>query len=169
MPSNIELKAYRTTSDEAVESAKSFGAEYSVTMNQTDTYFKVDGLKLKLREIEGKESELIYYKRDGEDRWQSDYTIAKITDTANLKQILKNLFGILVEVRKKRILYLFKNARIHIDEVENLGSFIEFEVVIHESADEASDLLKKLRDHFKIEDSLVLKESYSDLLLKKGL
>jgi adenylate cyclase, class 2 len=166
LPSNLEMKARWENPDIAVEKAISIGASYSKTMKQTDTYYKINSCKLKLREISGEKSELIYYDRQGEEKWQSDYLIADINDSRNLKKILEMLFDVLVIVKKKRILYLIDNARIHIDQVEGLGSFIEFEVIIGESEESAAKLLNKLKDHFLIPEDALFKKSYSDLLLK---
>jgi predicted adenylyl cyclase CyaB len=166
LPSNLELKAHCENPDLAVEKAIGIGASYIKTMKQTDTYFNIDSCKLKLREISGEKSELIYYNRQGEEKWQSDYLIADVNDSRNLKKILEMLFDVLVIVKKKRTLYLLENARIHIDQVEGLGSFLEFEVIIGDSEEEASRLLKKLEDHFAIPEDNILKKSYSDLLLE---
>jgi adenylate cyclase, class 2 len=166
LPSNLELKARWISPETAVEKAKSIGASFVKTMKQTDTYYNINNCKLKLREIAGEKSELIYYDRQGEEKWQSDYLIAEIMDSRNHKKILEMLFDVLVIVKKKRTLYLLDNARIHIDEVEGLGSFIEFEVVIGESEEQASSLLSKLKDHFVIQKDSVFKKSYSDLLLE---
>ena len=166
MPSNLELKAHWENSETAIEKAKSIGASFSKVMKQTDTYYKISSCKLKLREITGEKSELIYYDRQGEEKWQSDYLIAEVKDSRNHKKILEMLFDVLVVVKKKRTLYLLENARIHIDEVDGLGSFIEFEVIIGESEDQALKLLNRLKDYFAVPEDALIKTSYSDLLLK---
>jgi len=166
LPSNLEFKARWEDPASAIEKARSIGASFSKIMTQTDTYYRIDNCKLKLREISGEKSELIYYDRQGEEKWQSDYLIADITDTRNLKKILEMLFDVLVVVKKRRTLYLLENARIHIDDVERLGSFIEFEVVIGESEEQAARLLKRLKDHFSVPEDSIFKKSYSDLLIE---
>jgi len=166
LPSNLELKARWENTELAVEKAKSIGASFSKVMKQVDTYYKINNCKLKLREIVNEKSELIYYDRQGTDKWQSDYVVADVADVRNQKKILELLFDVLVVVKKKRILYLYENARIHIDEVEGLGSFIEFEVIIGESEEQAQELLDRLKEHFKVPEGSLFKKSYSDLLLK---
>ena len=73
--------------------------------------------------------------------------------------------GIQVVVRKTRQLFLWENVRIHLDEVEGLGRFLEFEAVLEEGQEEADGYaqLKRLRSEFGIDDDDVVGGSYSDL------
>ncbi len=123
MPSNIELKAYCFNFYEAIDKAQKIGAQFIKVMKQTDTYYLTEKSKLKLREIVGESSELIYYDRQLSDKWLSDYIIAEINDTKNLKKILEMLYDVQVIVKKTRQLFLIENARIHFDEVEGLGRY----------------------------------------------
>ena len=168
MPSNIELKAYCNDIEEAIKKAEDFGASFTKTLKQTDTYYLISNSKLKLREISGETAELIYYDRQMKDEWISDYIIANINDSKNLKKILEMLFDVLVIVKKVRKLYLYKNARIHFDEVENLGTFIEFEVIVNDDYNQAVKLFDELKKYFNIGENLIIKKSYSDLLLEKS-
>jgi predicted adenylyl cyclase CyaB len=75
-------------------------------------------------------------------------------------------------VTKSRRLFTFEGARIHLDRVEDLGDFIEFEGVAADGSDPArfTDLLDHLRRSFAIRDEDLLRESYSDLSpIKLGL
>jgi adenylate cyclase class IV len=64
-----------------------------------------------------------------------------------------------------RRLFLFEGVRIHLDEVEGLGSFIEFEGVAtnDRGTDAFVPLLADLRRRFGIDDDGLLAVSYSDL------
>ena len=166
MPSNIELKVRWDNSGLAIEKAKSFGASFSKTIKQCDTYYINNNEKLKLREVYGENTELIYYLREDNEKWQSNYIIADVSDVKNQKKIFDMLFGVVIEVKKLRTLYVFNNARIHIDEVEGLGSFLEFEVIIKEDENQALELLNRLKKHFEIPTDKLLKKSYSDLLIQ---
>ena len=70
-------------------------------------------------------------------------------------------------VRKKRILYLAGRTRIHIDQVQDLGDFLELEVVLGENEDLeageaiASDLMEKLN----VSHEQLIKGAYIDLLM----
>jgi predicted adenylyl cyclase CyaB len=77
-------------------------------------------------------------------------------------------FGKLVTVEKKRSLWMYKNTRIHIDNVKDLGRFLELETVVKNG-----DIKKAKKEYAEIMELLNLsrykkeRESYSDLLLKK--
>ena len=72
-------------------------------------------------------------------------------------------------VDKIRTLYLFKNVRIHLDEVKKLGTYIELEAVIAENDQipESQKLVEHLRNEFQIPEENISPFSYADLLLNK--
>jgi len=137
--------------------------------HQIDTYFFVPHGRLKLREIVGVRAELIWYDRSDEARSrQSDYRLTPITHPAELKASLAAGLGVRGEVVKRRHVLLWHNVRIHLDEVEGLGSFIEFEAVISNGEDEATGhaRLKHLCEVLNVSPEDYLDKSYADL---KGL
>ncbi len=167
MPLNLELKASIPSVESARESARLCGAEFRGILLQTDTYFCVLRGRLKVREISDDGAELIYYERAEEtlERW-STYSTVTIPEPALLKQQLSSALGVLVVVKKKRELFLFEGTRIHIDDVEGLGCFLEFEVPVHDEQD-ATRQMKFLRERFAIREDSIFTPSYSDLILAK--
>ena len=139
-------------------------------MTQIDTYFHSPSGRLKLREIttaNSSSAELIWYHRpDGVEFRGSNYYVVPVPDSALLKSALIAANGLRGEVRKRRDVYLFHNVRIHLDRVENLGSYIEFEAVMTDGEDEATSLARLDQLHaalgMKPEDHE--RGSYSDLL-----
>jgi adenylate cyclase, class 2 len=122
---------------------------------------------LKLREQAGSAAQLIAYERaDGSGSKESRYHLLAVPDPTELKAALAATLGVRVEVRKRRRLFLYEGVRIHLDEVEGLGSFIEFEGVATAERDAASfaPLLADLRQRLEIEDDDLLAVSYSDLV-----
>jgi adenylate cyclase class IV len=137
--------------------------------HQIDTYFPVPHGRLKLREIVGVKSELIWYDRSNQARSrQSDYRLTPITHPAELKTSLTAALGLRGQVIKKRHVLLWHNVRIHLDQVEGLGSFIEFEAVISAGEDEATGhaRLGHLCEILNLTQADYLDRSYADL---KGL
>jgi predicted adenylyl cyclase CyaB len=165
MPKNLEIKSKYASASKAMAIARKIGASSQGTLSQTDTYFKVKSGRLKLREIDGRRFELIYYHRPNTRSSRfSDYTIIPVQDPRPVKAVLASVLGLAVVVRKKRTLFLLKNARIHIDSVHGLGVFIEFEVVVKRGKEQAKKLMRFLRKQFAIEKKMVLGGSYSDMI-----
>ena len=165
---NIELKARYAELKRAETIAQNLGAEFQWRQRQIDTYFNVANGRFKLRECEGREAELIAYERSNRpEARNSDYFIFRTENGSLLKQMLSSALGIKVVVAKDRSLYLLENIRIHLDEVERLGTFIEFEAVISENTqiEPSHKLLDQLYLDFELNDSLLVSLSYSDLLL----
>ncbi len=167
MPINLELKARILSRVKTEAVARSF-AQRKDELKQTDTYFRVSHGRLKLRVINGAESELIFYQRNegGKRRW-SMYEVYPIQSPKRMKRMLGSALGVLVEVKKKRTLWMYKNARIHLDEVSGLGHFIEFEVMVIKGKAQALRLYKELVARFDIRENQTIAESYSDLLLHR--
>jgi adenylate cyclase, class 2 len=169
MPTNLELKARYPSTQKAHACAAGCGAAKAGTLLQQDTYFRVPRGRLKLREAGEGSAELIYYERaeTTAERW-SRFTREHVGEPGGVKRVLTEAFGILAVVRKKRELYLFKDARIHIDTVDDLGTFVEFEVTAGETPASVATM-KQLRSAFEIGDESVVKVSYSDLILAKRI
>ena len=165
MPQNLEIKCTYTSLAKAKSIARRIGAISKGTLRQIDTYFNVESGRLKLREINGKQFELIYYHRpNAKSSRYSDYTIIKLEDPRAAKSLFRSLFGVSVVVRKNRGLFLYKNARIHIDSVERLGTFMEFEVIVTRGKRQARELMQLLTKEFGISQKMLLGGSYSDLI-----
>ena len=83
-----------------------------------------------------------------------------------MKEILSATLGVTGMVRKTRTLYLIDQTRVHIDEVEGLGTFLELEVVLREGQTEAEGELiaERLMSEFRIDKQALIPEAYVDLL-----
>lgn len=172
MPSNIEIKA-RVKNFEVlkrkIEDLYQINAE---EIFQIDTFFKIEKGRLKLRVFSNTKGELIYYLRNnyaGPKR--SDYYIYKTDNPEELKKLLEMSLGIRGVVRKKRLLFLVDNTRIHLDEVENLGSFIELEVVLspEQTETEGKLIAENYMKDMNIKESDLINIAYIELLEKQNL
>lgn len=164
---NIEIKAKYPELHKARDIAKQIGAIFEGRQVQIDTYFAVEHGRLKLRESSRYGDQLIFYRRpDRTAPKMSNYTIFPISAAGDLKDMLRAALGIRQIVEKERDVFLYDEVRIHLDNVKNLGSFIEFEGVLA-SPDDASGTQTKvewLMQQFRITPSDLLAHSYSDLL-----
>ncbi len=129
---NIEIK-YRLNSCRYIKKQLKTHSEirFAEQVHQRDVYFNVPEGRLKIRFQEGKPAQLIYYFREDKSTARiSNYTIETLKDPIRKVKELQQQYGILGQVEKWRELYLFRNVRIHLDNVTHLGWFLEFESVI---------------------------------------
>jgi homotetrameric cytidine deaminase len=169
---NVELKASDPDPARTLGRALALGAEDKGEIRQRDTYFTGAHGRLKLREQQAGGSplwdELIEYSRaDSTDARTSTYRRVPVADAAALQEALDAAYGTLVTVTKRRRLLLWEGVRIHLDEVEGLGSFVEFEAVAEAGSDLTAEheKVERLRAELGIEDRDLVARSYSDLLL----
>jgi adenylate cyclase, class 2 len=143
---NLELKI-RVPDLAGVRAACGKVATPAAAMEQVDTYFHARRGRLKLRESTGGparcEATLIAYERpDRSDIRASDYHLAAVSDAAGLKSVLSAALGVRGVVRKRREVHMYHNVRIHLDDVEGLGTFVELEAVISREANEEVSLTR---------------------------
>jgi adenylate cyclase class IV len=143
---NIELKAVDDDPAESERACHALGAVDGGLLVQRDTYFGVAEGSLKLREdLALATGELIFYLRAQESGLRaSSYWRAPTSDREAIRSLLTAAHGVIGVVTKRRRLFVYRNVRIHLDDVEELGSFIELESVLavphHESPAEAGAL-----------------------------
>ncbi len=170
MAQNLELKARVPDLASAREAALELGAVPSAVEQQRDTFFNARYGRLKLREIAGEPAYLIGYRRPDEQAARiSEYTLVPVPNPQALKHALSQTLGIWLVVAKRREILLWDHVRIHLDTVEQLGTFVEFEAVLsgpHGNPDrELGDRrLHALREVMAITDRDCVAVAYADLL-----
>jgi predicted adenylyl cyclase CyaB len=167
---NIEVKARCPDLNRAREVCDRIGAQFQRILKQTDTYFPglFRGSRTKLRQINDARFEMINYRRANKAATRSSLYDVRTIDAKTAERILKQ-GKVLCVVRKCRDLYLWHNVRIHLDQVEGLGNFIEFEGVISSDADPqiSRERVSRLVTEFAISPTDQIGVSYSDLLMAK--
>jgi predicted adenylyl cyclase CyaB len=146
------------------------GARRHAVLQQTDRYFRVPKGRLKLREMGARrDAELIAYLRpDRRSARTSEFQRLPTADPVGTRRLLERMLGLHACVRKRREVWLYRNARIHLDRVEGLGRFIEIEVVVTEGMPQARALMKELRDVLGISAKDLIAGSYSSLSVARG-
>lgn len=169
MPKNIEIKAHAHDPVRQEALAAQLATEPPRVLCQTDTFFPCLRGRLKLRELASDHGELIYYNRpDQAGPKQSEYSIFTTNNPASLRDTLAAALGIRGTVRKRRTLYLTGQTRIHVDEVEGLGHFLELEVVLNmeQSSKEGQKITEDLMHRLDIRSEDLVDTAYIDLLEK---
>ncbi len=162
----IELKARLDFLDTTREKIFIMGARKHGTYHQRDTYFNTLKGRLKIRDIKEESiSKLVYYEREDTQKPKtSDIIILEIEDSETLSAILERAFGTRVTVNKRREIYHYEGTQIHLDEVDGLGTFIEFERKI-QNLKEDRRVLEELMERLEIKKDSLISGSYSDLKL----
>jgi adenylate cyclase class IV len=122
---------------------------------------------LKLRTFSSERAELIYYQRpDSAGPNESFYVISPTSSPGTLRKALSLAYGVVGLVRKHRTLFMVGRTRVHLDQVDGLGHFLELEVVLAEGEQPtagmavANELLGKLA----IPQSQLIDKAYVDML-----
>ena len=165
---NVELKAHDPDPERSLSVCRSLGADDRGVLSQRDTYFDVPRGGLKLREESPGSPHLIQFERaDRPEERLSSYRIVTVADCVALRAALAAALGVRCVVTKRRRLFLWQDVRIHLDEVDGLGSFVEIEAVAAPESDLSHEhrLVAELRDQFTITDDRLCATGYADQLL----
>ena len=168
---NLEIKVAAQNLKEVKDKAIKIDAKNIATLSQIDTYFLVGKKRLKLREEKDTNYLVCYVRINKKDSKLSTYHIITVPKklVPFVKKLLLFIFGVKVIVNKKRELFIYKNTRIHFDDVKNLGTYVELETVFNN--DQKDDELTA--EHDFVITSLGLDKlekipnSYSDLMINK--
>jgi predicted adenylyl cyclase CyaB len=167
VPRNLEIKArVRDAAALAARAAALTGGAPQV-LRQEDTFFPVGEGRLKLRVLGEDRGELIYYRRaDVRGPKTSSYVLAPTDRPQALAAVLTAALGESSVVRKCRTVYLAGRTRIHLDEVQDLGSFVELECVLGpgDGMEGAEAELSDLMDRLGVDAADLIEGAYADLL-----
>jgi adenylate cyclase class IV len=144
---NVETKARCEDLGALADRARAAGARYQGRLDQVDTYFAVADGRLKLREqsrhapdgrIEST-AELIRYRRpDLSAARVSEYTRIPVPNGGVTRTELAARHGVRGTVVKRRQLWILDATRIHLDDVEGLGRFVELETIFEGETEQAA-------------------------------
>ena len=169
---NIELKIFLDDFKKIATLLKKIGARYKERLYQTDTYYNCKTGRLKLREINNRDFELIFYQRpDGGNSKVSNYEISNIKrgQLKTIKSVLTKLLGEKNIIKKQRDLWMYKNTRIHLDKVKKLGKFLELETIVKNGFKEARVGHNEIINLLGLSKYKKYDKSYSDLFLQNAI
>jgi predicted adenylyl cyclase CyaB len=169
MARNIEIKARIESIAAILPRVAAIADQGPIEILQDDTFFGCETGRLKLRAFSDSAGELIFYRRpDQEGPKESFYIRAPTSHPESLRETLTLAYGQAGRVRKKRTLYLAGRTRVHLDDVEGLGHFLELEVVLREGESAAAGVreAEQIMQQLGIGSSQLIDRAYVDLLVR---
>lgn len=167
---NIEIKAY-TDNPERIEAILlAHHADYKGEDRQKDTYYKMTGGRLKLRQGNIENSLILYDRQEVAGLKKSEVVLQQLPDSGEaLRQILDRTIGSWVVVDKRRKIFFLENVKFHIDSVEGLGAFVEIEAC-DQSGERTEAELREQCDYYQnlfgIKAEALIAKSYSDMIIE---
>jgi len=161
---NIEFKAELRDVEAARRQCANLGAKPIAMLEQSDTYFKLATGRLKRRETAGRPTEwIVYDRRDVVHPRLSSFTI--LTEKQARVRWGSMSLKPWVTVVKHRELWMLNYVRIHLDNVDRLGWFIEFEAKVTKRHDarQCRMAVDHLREAFGPVLGEAIAASYCDL------
>jgi predicted adenylyl cyclase CyaB len=168
MKRNVEIKAKVTDLAAVREIVTKLADSGPMQVEQDDTFFVCPRGRLKLRRFGAcAQAELIYYERpERPGPKESRYVVHPTADAEGLQDVLAAAFDIRGVVRKRRSVYFIGQTRVHLDEVEGLGEFVELEVVLRpeQSSSDGAATAQEVMEKLGIWPNQLIDGAYIDLL-----
>lgn len=169
---NVEIKARATR--EQQDFIRDFlmrrGAKHVGRDRQVDTYFKVPTGRLKVRDGTIEHALVQYVRPDQAGPKLARCEVVTIDDPPAVVRALTAAVGVLATVSKRRDIYWLTNIKVHLDDVEGLGLFVEIEAQSH-NAERTEDGLRAqceaMMREFGILPDQLHTHSYSDMVLAR--
>jgi adenylate cyclase class IV len=171
MPRNVEIKARIESIAALAHRAAAIADSGPREIVQDDTFFPCANGRLKLRAFSADAGELIFYQRpDGEGPKESFYLLSPTTSPDTLRDALAHAYGQSGRVQKHRTLFLVGRTRVHLDDVQGLGPFLELEVVLEddESTDAGIVEAHRIMAQLGVDPAQLVEGAYVDLLARLG-
>jgi len=167
MARNVEIKAAVKDFAGITAALAALSAAAPMRFAQEDTFFRSPRGRLKLRKFTATSGELIYYERpDGTAPRESSYVLVPTAEPDRVRDVLAVAYGIIGVVRKRRTVRMVDRTRVHLDDVEGLGTFVELEVVLGDDEPAESGVVeaRRLMAALGIQEDQLVSRAYIDLL-----
>lgn len=163
---NLEIKAPLDSIASARERLREIGAACQGVERQVDLYFVVAAGRLKLRVSSRDGAHLVAYLRPDSGRFrESRFHRLPVEDPDTLAETLTSMLGAGSRVIKTRELWWWHDVRVHLDEVEERGTFVELEARLDRigDPDAAAERLDRLCVALEITPDPSLSGSYGEM------
>ena len=172
MPRNIEIKARVPRPSALLDAVLDIADRGPTVFAQDDTFFHCPNGRLKLRTFSEHEGQLIFYRRDDQAGPKlSEYVMASTPEPDALRGTLALAYGVVGRVKKTRTLCFVGPTRVHLDDVEGLGHYMELEVVLedHQTPEDGETIAHDLMKQLGIEATHLERRAYVDLLADRAM
>lgn len=173
MPRNVEIKASVASLPRLLKLVQGLSDKEGTVLVQKDIFYNCPNGRLKLRSIKVNEksrSELIFYQRpDHSGPKVSNFSTTPVTDADAMDWVLGSSLGRRGVVAKTRQLFMVGQTRVHVDQVKDLGDFMELEVVLDDSQtpEDGAAIARDLMEKLEVKEGNLITKAYMDLLLEK--
>jgi adenylate cyclase len=171
MPRNIEIKARIGSLQSLALRVAAIADSGPSEIVQDDTFFACQHGRLKLRAFSVDDGQLIFYRRGDEaGPKESFYLLSPTSSPDTLREALAHAYGQSGRVQKRRTLFLVGRTRVHLDDVRDLGHFLELEVVLEEGEPAEAGVAEayRLMARLGVEQAQLVTGAYVDLLAGRG-
>lgn len=168
MARNVEIKARIENVALLTPKVAGLASEGPLEIAQDDTFFTCDTGRLKLRAFSNDSGELIFYQRANQQGPKESFYLRSPTSSPeSLRESLSLAYGQIGRIRKYRTLFLVGRTRVHLDRVEDLGHFLELEVMLvdDEPAESGVREAGELMHALGIQPTQLIDGAYLDLVL----
>ena len=176
MNRNVEIKVQLSDFNKTFNHLKDLCKNQKIrevsTIYQIDTFFNSDNGRLKIRQFNDNQGEVIWYNREDTIYAKlSEYIKIELGEKSlkNFKEVLSRSNGVTTEIINERILFMCGQTRIHFDNVEDLGYYLELEVVLsnEQSVEYGKSIANEILLLLELEKDPLIDCAYVDLLISK--
>ena len=163
---SVEIKHELRDPELAIAGLRKLRAINVGTTFQIDSCYRLSSGRLIKRVIEGEPTEWIAYHRDDSPQACVCRFTVYSENEAHTRFGTRDM-PVWTRVRKRRELWIAGPVRIHVDMVDRLGWFIEFEALIspRQNAGQCRRLVESVRNKMRIALGEAISVSYSDLAI----
>ncbi|XGW11467.1 hypothetical protein V3C99_012727 [Haemonchus contortus] len=136
---------------------------------QEDVYFNVPNGNLKLRIMHPNRCGQLIYSSLSEksDHKLSESQVTEVEDVLSIRATLGAALGERGTITKKRRVFTMDDVRIYLDDVDQIGQFIDIAVTLNSSQPEACYArAKEIRDRLNIDEDAVVPAAYLDMMME---
>ena len=169
----VEIEMRFKTEEGTEKALQESGAEFIEETEQKDTYLKFGKdeerrVVIRFRDKQGKK--FLTYKGSSvleqDTAWQE--WEEEIKDPESLQKLmLSNGFVEVVKINKKRKTYKLDGFEINIDDVENLGNFVEVEIHAEDAEHGKEKIINFVTQTLKIPEENIVQKGYVKLMLNE--